>query len=173
MTACMTLTQREAGIVAAVFNRLYPPDDLDPGAVEIGAVTYLDRALGGWLRDEASPFRANLLRLIARTRGELRGSRGILTRLRYLLRQGQRLIRRGVALHLGDVTLDGHRFDVSLGLAQGHDQGQRREDQGDTYHQRPETQPPWTAAWRLGPPRGDGSGTTDHRGIQCGVVVSE
>ncbi|MDQ2683284.1 MAG: gluconate 2-dehydrogenase subunit 3 family protein, partial [Chloroflexota bacterium] len=72
MTACTTLTQREAGIVAAVFNRLFPPDDLDPGAVEIGAVTYLDRALGGWLRDEASPFRANLLRLD----DAVRGSRG-------------------------------------------------------------------------------------------------
>lgn len=43
----LALTDREARTAEALFAALFPEDELGPGAVEIGAVTYLDRALAG------------------------------------------------------------------------------------------------------------------------------
>jgi gluconate 2-dehydrogenase alpha chain len=43
----MSLNPYEARTVAAVFERMFPPGEDWPGAVELGAVTYLDRALAG------------------------------------------------------------------------------------------------------------------------------
>jgi len=45
--ALIALTPNEAQTAAAVFDRLFPPDEHDPGATEIGVVAYLDRTLGG------------------------------------------------------------------------------------------------------------------------------
>lgn len=41
------LTARERSIVAAIFDRIIPADDLSPGAVELGCVEFLDRQLAG------------------------------------------------------------------------------------------------------------------------------
>lgn len=44
-----TLTEREASILSAMADRVFPPDDGSPGATAIGVVAYLDRQLaGGW-----------------------------------------------------------------------------------------------------------------------------
>jgi gluconate 2-dehydrogenase gamma chain len=40
-------TETEALIVAAAVSRIFPSDDLGPGAKEAGAVIYIDRQLGG------------------------------------------------------------------------------------------------------------------------------
>jgi gluconate 2-dehydrogenase gamma chain len=41
------LTRSEAMIAEAVMARIFPDDDLGPGAITAGTVYYLDRALGG------------------------------------------------------------------------------------------------------------------------------
>jgi gluconate 2-dehydrogenase alpha chain len=43
----LTFDQREAEIALTVFDRLFPADQRDPGASEIGVVDYVDRALAG------------------------------------------------------------------------------------------------------------------------------
>lgn len=52
----VNLNPYRAGTVAAVFERMFPADEHGPGAVEIGAVTYLDRALAGYERDKATAY---------------------------------------------------------------------------------------------------------------------
>src|SRR3954470_20762158 len=41
------LTSAEVETLSAMTNRLIPPDDLGPGGVEAGVITFLDRELGG------------------------------------------------------------------------------------------------------------------------------
>jgi len=46
----------ERKTLEAFANRLVPSDELGPGAVECGAVSYIDQALGGALADEKTSF---------------------------------------------------------------------------------------------------------------------
>ena len=68
--ALLVLTPYEARTAAAVFERLFPADEHGPGATEIGALTYLDRALAGAYRGRAETYRLGLaaLDLAARRR---------------------------------------------------------------------------------------------------------
>lgn len=54
------LTAEEAELLEAIMNRLIPSDELGPGAVEAGALNYIDRALGGWLSDQREAYRTGL-----------------------------------------------------------------------------------------------------------------
>ena len=45
--AYLVFTVAEAQIAAAVFERMFPADEHDPGAKEIGVLKYVDQALGG------------------------------------------------------------------------------------------------------------------------------
>ncbi len=69
MNELMALTRTEAATVGAVFERIFPADERGPGAVEIGAVTYLDRTLGGWHSSLLPSYRLGLagLNAVART----------------------------------------------------------------------------------------------------------
>src|SRR5215210_5288943 len=64
------LTPYEARTAAAVFERLFPSDESSPGAIDIGVLTYLDRALAGAYRDKDEAYRLGLaaLDLAARRR---------------------------------------------------------------------------------------------------------
>jgi gluconate 2-dehydrogenase gamma chain len=53
----------EAQTVDAIAARLIPGDESDPGAREAGATTYIDRALGGFLRELQTFYRRALRRL--------------------------------------------------------------------------------------------------------------
>src|ERR687893_1698231 len=66
----LVLTPYEARTAAAVFERLFPTDENTPGAIEMGVLTYLDRALAGAYRDKADAYRLGLaaLDLAARRR---------------------------------------------------------------------------------------------------------
>jgi gluconate 2-dehydrogenase alpha chain len=66
----LVLTPYEARTAAAVFERLFPTDKNSPGAIDIGVLTYLDRALAGAYRDKAEAYRLGLaaLDLAARRR---------------------------------------------------------------------------------------------------------
>lgn len=68
--AFLALTHQEARTIAAVFERMFPADNELPGATEIGATAYLDRALGGVEREFLPLYQAGLTRLdaIARAR---------------------------------------------------------------------------------------------------------
>src|SRR5215211_840525 len=70
LQALLSLNTYEARTVAAIFERLFPADEYGPGATEIAAVSYLDRALAGAYRDKAEAYRVGLaaLDLIARQR---------------------------------------------------------------------------------------------------------
>jgi len=70
MPALLVLNPYEARTAAAVFERLFPADGHGPGATEIGALTYVDRALAGAYREEAETYRLGLaaLDLTARQR---------------------------------------------------------------------------------------------------------
>ncbi|MQA92569.1 MAG: twin-arginine translocation signal domain-containing protein [Gemmatimonas sp.] len=57
------LTADEADTLEAIMARLIPADDLGPGAVEAGALNYLDRALGGFLAGEREEYGLNLAAL--------------------------------------------------------------------------------------------------------------
>ena len=49
-------TEAERKTLEAFVDRLVPKDELGPGAVECGAVNYIDQALGGALADEKAAF---------------------------------------------------------------------------------------------------------------------
>jgi gluconate 2-dehydrogenase gamma chain len=53
----------EAQTVDAIAARIIPGDESDPGAREAGATTYIDRALGGFLRELQTFYRRALRRL--------------------------------------------------------------------------------------------------------------
>ena len=69
-SALLVLTPYEARTAAAVFERLFPSDENGPGAIDIGVLAYLDRALAGAYRDKAEAYRLGLaaLDLAARRR---------------------------------------------------------------------------------------------------------
>ena len=54
------LTADEAELLEAIADQLIPADNLGPGAVAAGAVGYIDRALGGALRDSHAAYRTGL-----------------------------------------------------------------------------------------------------------------
>ena len=59
-SALLTLNPHEARTAAALFERIFPADEDGPGAQEIGAVAYLDRALAGVYRDQVEHYRLGL-----------------------------------------------------------------------------------------------------------------
>src|SRR5215210_6152635 len=59
----LVLTPYEAETAAAVFERLFPTDENGPGAIGIGVLTYLDRALAGAYQDKADTYRLGLAAL--------------------------------------------------------------------------------------------------------------
>ena len=59
----LALTPEEARTAEAIFERLFPADATGPGAREIGAVRYLDRALAGAYSDQLTIYRDGLERL--------------------------------------------------------------------------------------------------------------
>jgi len=59
------LTRSEAATAQAAMARIFPDDDLGPGAVEAGTVYYLDRALGGAELHLQEIYRAGLKALNA------------------------------------------------------------------------------------------------------------
>lgn len=61
------LSEEEAGTIDAIAARIIPGDADDPGAREAGATIYVDRALGGFLRDLQPFYRRALLGLDALT----------------------------------------------------------------------------------------------------------
>ncbi|HEX8231347.1 MAG TPA: GMC family oxidoreductase [Chloroflexia bacterium] len=61
--ALIALNPYEARTVAAIFERMFPADEHGPGAIEIGVVTYLDRALAGAYRDKVETYRVGLATL--------------------------------------------------------------------------------------------------------------
>lgn len=54
------LTAEEARTLEAMLDRLIPSDDLGPGAVEAGALDYIDRGLGGALAGDREEYRIGL-----------------------------------------------------------------------------------------------------------------
>ena len=66
----IVLNPHEARTAAAIFERFFPADENGPGATEIGALTYVDRALAGAYRDELETYRLGLAALdrVARRR---------------------------------------------------------------------------------------------------------
>lgn len=56
----LSFNSREAATATALFERLFPADDPEPGATEIGVVTYLDRALAGAYADLRETYRLGL-----------------------------------------------------------------------------------------------------------------
>ena len=59
----LVLSPREARTVAALFERLFPADELGSGATEIGALAYLDRALAGPYANHAPTYRLGVAAL--------------------------------------------------------------------------------------------------------------
>jgi gluconate 2-dehydrogenase gamma chain len=59
----MNLTARETEILAAMVDRLIPSDDMGPGALEAGALRYIDRALSEAESDSLDAYRAGLAAL--------------------------------------------------------------------------------------------------------------
>src|SRR5918995_382960 len=66
----LVLTPYEARTAGAVFERLFPTDESSPGAIDIGVLTYLDRARAGASQDKAEAYGLGLaaLDLAARRR---------------------------------------------------------------------------------------------------------
>lgn len=61
--ALLVLNASEARTVAAIFERMFPAEDQDPGATEIGVTAYLDRSLAGAYREYVSTYRLGLAAL--------------------------------------------------------------------------------------------------------------
>src|SRR5688572_27013064 len=57
------LTASEADLLEAIVGRLIPGTPADPGAIEAGAVGYIDRALGGALAASRDAYAAGLTAL--------------------------------------------------------------------------------------------------------------
>ena len=54
------LTAEEARTIEAIMHRLIPTDENGPGAIDSGALNYLDRALGGALAKDREAYRIGL-----------------------------------------------------------------------------------------------------------------
>jgi gluconate 2-dehydrogenase gamma chain len=61
--ALESLTADEAALLTAIVGRLIPSDASGPGAVEAGAVVYIDRALAGALSSSREAYRRGLAAL--------------------------------------------------------------------------------------------------------------
>jgi gluconate 2-dehydrogenase alpha chain len=61
--AHLTLNPLQARALAAIVERIFPADASAPGAVEIGVVDYVDRALNGVYRDKVETYRLGLIAL--------------------------------------------------------------------------------------------------------------
>jgi gluconate 2-dehydrogenase gamma chain len=61
--ALEALTADEAALLAAIAARLIPADANGPGAVEAGAIAYIDRALAGFLSSSREAYRRGLAAL--------------------------------------------------------------------------------------------------------------
>jgi gluconate 2-dehydrogenase gamma chain len=59
----MNLTAQETEILAAIVDRLIPADELGPGAIEAGALRFIDRALSEAEMETAEQYRAGLAAL--------------------------------------------------------------------------------------------------------------
>ena len=59
----MNLTARETEILSAMVDRLIPSDDMGPGALEAGALRYIDRALSEAESDSVDAYRTGLAAL--------------------------------------------------------------------------------------------------------------
>lgn len=59
----MSLTAQETEILAAMIDRLIPSDEMGPGALEAGALRFIDRALSEAESDQAEAYRAGLAAL--------------------------------------------------------------------------------------------------------------
>ena len=59
----INLTARETEILSAIVDRLIPSDELGPGALEAGALQYIDRALGGAESSSFDVYRTGLAAL--------------------------------------------------------------------------------------------------------------
>lgn len=57
------LNPAEVATIDALASRILPGDDDDPGAREMGASTYIDRALAGFAREQRNLYRAGLREL--------------------------------------------------------------------------------------------------------------
>ncbi len=58
--ALISLNPYQGRTLAAVFDRIFPADENSASASEIGAVTYLDRALSGFYREHHETYRVGL-----------------------------------------------------------------------------------------------------------------
>jgi gluconate 2-dehydrogenase alpha chain len=58
--ATTSLSRYEARTAAAIFERLFPADEHGPGAIRIGVLAYVDRALAGAYRDKSEAYRLGL-----------------------------------------------------------------------------------------------------------------
>jgi gluconate 2-dehydrogenase gamma chain len=61
-------TRDEARTVEAAMARIFPDDELGPGAIEAGAIFYLDRALAGAEQHNQIPYRSGIAALNALAR---------------------------------------------------------------------------------------------------------
>jgi len=68
----MNLTARETEILAAMVDRLIPSDEMGPGAIDAGALRFIDRALSEAESDSIAAYRSGLAALD----GYARASRG-------------------------------------------------------------------------------------------------
>jgi gluconate 2-dehydrogenase gamma chain len=59
----MNLTAHETEILSAMVDRLIPSDDMGPGAIEAGALRYIDRALSEAESDSLDAYRSGLAAL--------------------------------------------------------------------------------------------------------------
>jgi len=56
----VNLSARETAILTAMVDRLIPSDEHGPGAVECGALQYIDRGLGGALSEDREAYQTGL-----------------------------------------------------------------------------------------------------------------
>jgi gluconate 2-dehydrogenase gamma chain len=97
----MNLTARETEVLSAIVDRLIPSDDMGPGALEAGALRYIDRALSEAESESVAAYRAGLAALD-----------------RYA-----EYSRGAPFLELSDQDKDSVLIDVQLGAATGADVG--------------------------------------------------
>jgi len=91
------LTARETEILSAMIDRLIPPDELGPGALDAGVIRYIDRSLSEAESDAADAYRAGLAALDTYSR----------------------YTRGGPFIDLSTVDQDSVLIDVQIGAATG------------------------------------------------------
>ena len=63
LTPLAFFTREEADTIESAMTRIFPDDDLGPGAKRAGAITYLDRALAGAEKQHQQAYRTAIKRL--------------------------------------------------------------------------------------------------------------